>query len=207
MKNIINIIAFVLLVTHASAQKQPVEVKRRTIPEAELQIKIAVQAAPAEFRENAKVYGYDKDGMFVTLREGTNGYICLAPNYKMSTYYAYCYPESLEPLMARGRELIAEGKRKERDKIREQEFNEGKLSIPQHPTTLYGYWGEAKDVNIETGEIKDAKRRYVIYVPFAKAADLGLSNKPNNLGTPWLMDEGSYKAHIMITPPLEEHRH
>ncbi len=173
----------------------------------EIQIKIAVQAAPAEFRDGAKVYGYDQEGNFVTLREGSNGYICLAPDYKMSVYYAYCYPESLEPLMARGRELIAQGKRKERDKIREQEFKEGKLSIPQTPSTLYGYWGAAKDVNLETGEIKDAKRRYVIYVPFAKAADLGLSNQHNNLGMPWLMDEGTYKAHIMITPPLEAHQH
>ena len=178
----------------------------KEVPSAEVQIKIAVQAAPAEFREHAKVYGYDKEGKFTTLREGSNGYICLAPDYTMPVYYAYCYPEILEPFMARGRELIAEGKRKERDKIREQEFKDGKLSIPQQPTTLYGYWGESKNLNPETGEIKDAKRRYVIYVPFAKAADLGLSNKPNNLGTPWLMDEGSYKAHIMITPPLD-HNH
>lgn len=201
MKHIVMILTCAFFIFNATAQ-----IKKEVLP-IDLQIKIAVQAAPAEFRENAKVYGYDKDGKFVTLREGTNGYICLAPDYKMSTYYAYCYPESLEPLMARGRELIAEGKRKERDKIREQEFKDGKLAIPQTPTTLYGYWGEAKDVNVETGEIKDAKRRYVIYVPFAKAADLGLSSKPNNLGTPWLMDEGSYKAHIMITPPLEAHKH
>lgn len=201
MKNILSIIALVTFVFNTQAQT-----KKEVLP-ADLQIKIAVQAAPVEFREQAKVYGYDTEGKFVTLREGTNGYICLAPDYKMSTYYAYCYPESLEPLMARGRELIAEGKRKERDKIRDQEFRDGKLTIPQTPTTLYGYWGEAANVNAETGEIKDAKRRYVIYVPFAKAADLGLSNKHNNLGMPWLMDEGTYKAHIMITPPMEAHKH
>lgn len=183
-----------------------VQAQTKEVPSADLQIKIAVQAAPVEFREHAKVYGYDTEGQFTTLREGSNGYICLAPDYKMAVYYAYCYPESLEPLMARGRELIAQGKRKERDEIREQEFKDGKLSIPQTPTTLYGYWGEAKNVDPATGEIKDAKRRYVIYVPFAKAADLGLSNKPNNIGMPWLMGEGSYKAHIMITPPLD-HQH
>ena len=198
------LIAAVLLFCAAATNSNAQE---KQILGPDIQIKIAVQAAPAEFREQAKVYGYDKEGNFVTLREGNNGYICLAPDYKMSVYYAYCYPESLEPLMARGRELIAQGKRKERDKIREQEFKEGKLSIPQTPTTLYGYWGAAKDVNVETGEIKDAKRRYVIYVPFAKAADLGLSSKHNNLGMPWLMDEGTYKAHIMITPPLEGHQH
>mgnify|MGYP001190482293 FL=1 len=202
MKKIIClIITGVTLLSSSFAQQ-----KKEILP-AEVQIKIATQAAPVEFREGAKVYGYNPEGKFVTLREGTNGYICLAPDYTMDTYYAYCYPISLEPLMARGRELIAEGKRKERDAIREKEYKEGKLYMPQHPTTLFGYWGSSSKLNKETGEMTDAKRRYVIYVPFAKAADLGLSNKPNNLGMPWLMDEGSYKAHIMITPPLEPHKH
>ncbi|MVZ62128.1 hypothetical protein [Sphingobacterium humi] len=203
------IISFLMLASamllHVQAQ-QTKEVKPRAVPAADVQIKVALQAAPTEFREGAKVYGYSPEGKFVTLREGTNGYICLAPDYKMSVYYAYCYPESLDPFMARGRELTAEGKRKQRDEIREAEFKAGKLKIPQTPSMLYGYWGPAEDLNPETGEIKDAKRRYVIYVPYAKAADYGMSNKGNNIGMPWLMDEGTYKAHIMITPPLD-HQH
>ncbi len=179
--------------------------KKEILP-SDIQIKIATQAAPKEFREGAKVYGYNSEGKFIVLREGSNGYICLAPDFTLPMYYAYCYPVSLEPFMARGRELTAQGMRKERDSIRAKEFKEGKLSIPQNPTTLYGYWGSPNQLNKETGEMADAKRRYVIYVPFAKAVDLGLSSKPNNLGTPWLMDEGTYKAHIMITPPLD-HKH
>lgn len=175
----------------------------------EVQIKLALQAAPADLREGAKVYGYDENGKFIVLQEPSNNnkMVCLAPDYKMSTYYSYAYPESMDEFMERGRQLIAEGKRKQRDEIREQEFKAGKLKIPQTPTILYGYWGESAAVNAETGEIKDAKRRYVIYMPFAKAEDIGLSNQHNNLGMPWLMDEGGYKAHIMITPPMEQHKH
>ncbi|SFW71766.1 hypothetical protein SAMN02927921_03597 [Sinomicrobium oceani] len=173
----------------------------------ELQIKIAVMAAPEAFRENATVLGYDPQGELIELRKGSNDYICLAPDYRRPQYFAsYCYPKSLEPMMKRGRELIAEGKRRDRDKIRAREIEEGKLSFPKQPTTLYGYWGTLDSLNRETGEMADAKRRYVIYIPFAKAEDLGLSNKPNNLGMPWLMDEGTYKAHIMITPPMD-HKH
>lgn len=185
-----------LAISLATAQQQEKEALSK-----ELQIKIAVLAAPAEFRDSATVYGYDEEHNFITLRQGSNGYICLAPNYKEAALYAYCYPVSLEPFMARGRELIAEGKRKERDKIREEEFKAGKLAIPQMPSMLYGYYGSYQQLDKETGEIADAKRRYVIYMPYAKASDMGLSSKPNNLGMPWLMDEGSYKAHIMITPP------
>ncbi|MGJ1430803.1 hypothetical protein ACR79M_04330 [Sphingobacterium spiritivorum] len=186
-----------------NAQQKPV---REPLP-ADVQVRIAVQAAPTEFREGAKVYGYDKDGKFTVLREGSNGYICLAPDYKLPLLYVYAYPESLEPFMARGRALIAEGKRKERDKIREEEFKAGKLVIPQQPTMLYAYWGSLGKLDKETGEMADAKRRYVLYVPYAKAADLGLATKPTVPGIPWLMDEGSYKAHIMINPADMGHSH
>jgi len=189
--------------SHGMAQQK---VKREVLPAA-VQIKIAVQAAPTEFREGAQVYGYDSEGKFVVLRAGTNDYICLAPDYKLPMLYAYAYPKSLEPFMARGRELIAQGKRRERDDIREQEFKDGKLIIPQQPTMLYGYWGSLEQLNKETGEMADAKRRYVLYVPFAKAADLGMANKPTVPGIPWLMDEGSYKAHIMINPADMGHSH
>lgn len=168
----------------------------------DVQIKVAVMAAPENKREEATVYGYSADGEFVTLREGSNDFICLAPKFREgeTTLQAYAYPKSLDPFMARGRELIAQGKGAERDSIREAEIKAGKLYMPQTPTTFYAYSGKREDLNPQTGEIRDASRRYVIYIPYAKAADLGLSNKPVGPGMPWLMAEGTYKAHIMITP-------
>jgi len=68
------------------------------------------------------------------------------------------------------------------------------------------YWGTLANLNVETAEMSDGRRRYVIYTPMAMAKDFGMSNKPNNFGMPWLMDEGTYRAHIMITPPLD-HNH
>nr|WP_321414777.1 hypothetical protein [uncultured Allomuricauda sp.] len=181
--------------------------KEQEILPAEVQIKVATMAAPEEFRENATVMGYDKQGDFVTLRKGSNGFICLAPNYKTPHFYASsCYPESLEPLMKRGRELAAEGRAAEKNEVRAKEYEEGTLKIPKTPSILYVYWGTLENLDRETGEMTDGKRRYVIYTPMAMAKDFGMSNKPNNLGTPWLMDEGTYKAHIMITPPLD-HNH
>lgn len=178
------------------------EKKQAEILPADLQIKIAQLAAPEGFREEATVLGYNSQGELVQLKAGTNGYICLAPDYRNPAYYAaYCYPQSLEPLMARGRELTAEGKAQQKDEIRAAEIKAGKLDMPKEPTILYGYWGSLENLDRQTGEMSDAKRRYVIYVSGAMASDLGLSNKPNNLGMPWLMNEGSYKAHIMISPP------
>ena len=188
----------------AMAQNKKIE---PVILPADVQTKIALLAAPENVRGDAKVLGYNEKGELTELKKGSSNFICLAPDYKMPNYFAsYCYPNSLDPLMARGRELIKEGKRNQRNDIRSKEFEEGKFTMPKEPTTMYGYWGTLDQLDQTTGEMADAKRRYVIYVSGAKAADLGLSNQPNNIGMPWLMDEGTYKAHIMITPPIE-HKH
>src|SRR5687768_11503733 len=48
------------------------------IPEAEAQIKAAVLAAPADKRQQAMVYGYNKNKELVVLRKGSNELVCLA---------------------------------------------------------------------------------------------------------------------------------
>lgn len=188
--------AFLMLWLSAGAQQAPKSLSK------DVRVKVALMAAPEEKRPGATVYGYSAKGEFVMLREGSNDFICLAPDISKggSTLQAYAYPKSLDPFMARGRELIAQGKLAERDSIREAEIKAGKLHMPQTPTTLYAYSGERENLDPQTGEIRDAKRRYVVYIPYAKAADLGLSNKPAAPGMPWLMDEGTYRAHIMINP-------
>ena len=193
MKTFILSALMVLWLAAGAQQTQPLS--------ADVLIKIAVMAAPEDKQAGAAVYGYSADGKFVTLREGTNDFVCLAPDMrKDGALQAFAYPKSLDPFMARGRELIEEGRGAERDSIREAEIKAGKLSMPQGPSTLYAYSGEREGLNPQTGEITGAKRRYVVYMPYAMAADVGLSNKPAAPGMPWLMDEGSYKAHIMITP-------
>lgn len=188
--------ALLMLGLSACAQQIPQELS------ADVLIKIAIMAAPEEKRADAAVYGYAANGEFTMLREGSNDFICLAPDMRQERdiLQAFAYSESLEPFMARGRELTIEGRQAERDSIREAEIRSGQLYMPQTPSTLYAYSGKKANLDPQTGEIRDAKRRYVIYIPYAVAADLGLSSKPAGPGMPWLMDEGTYKAHIMITP-------
>lgn len=196
------IIPFALFAQVTFAQSQ----KKKTILPADVQIRVAVLAAPAEFRDSATVLGYNADGKLTVLRQGTNDMICLGPNPKQAGIFVYAYPKRLDPFMARGRELVDEGKTtKQKDEIREAEIEAGKLSFPQDPTTLYGYWGEEADP--ATGEIKNGQRRYVIYVPHATGESTGLPTAPNLPGMPWLMAAGSYKAHIMINPATMGHHH
>ncbi|WP_174545279.1 hypothetical protein [Formosa haliotis] len=73
-------------------------------------IATALLAAPEDSRANCKVIGYNMAGDFVTLKEGDNEFIVLADDPKIPGFSAACYHKSLEPFMARGRVLKAEGK-------------------------------------------------------------------------------------------------
>jgi hypothetical protein len=178
----------------------------QTIYPAELQIKTAVLSAPLEKQSEATVYGYSPEGKFIILREGHNDMVCLADNPKQAGIQTSCYFKELEPFMARGRALAMEGKNpKQVSDIREAEIKSGDLEMPMQPTTLYVYWGSEEQVNEETGEVKGGQSRYVVYIPFATSASTGLPNKPDKPGMPWIMDEGTHKAHIMINPVKPVH--
>ncbi|MDA0195701.1 MAG: hypothetical protein O2887_09575 [Bacteroidetes bacterium] len=174
------------------------------IPDPAIQIAAAIQAAPEEIRVGAMVYGYDADGNLVTLQKGSNDLICLADDPNKSGFNAACYHKDLEEFMARGRELRAQGKTpSEIFDAREEEAKSGKLKMPDHPATLHILSGSDGMYNPETGVVDNAFLRYVVYIPFATSASSGLPTKPTGPGHPWIMDPGTHRAHIMISPPKE----
>ena len=169
-------------------------------PPADVQMAAAVLAAPEDRRAGATVLGYDASGKVITLRAGTNDLICLADNPAVEGFNVACYHKDLEPFMARGRELTAQGvtEDKVRDQTRWKEIEAGTLKIPRQPRMLYVLTGKTFDP--ATGTVAGAYERWVVYVPFATAAELGMGTKPTE-NEPWLMDQGTAGAHIMISPP------
>jgi len=160
----------------------------------------AVLAAPEKQREKATILGYDNDENVVTLREGSNNIICLADNPHKEGFSAAAYHKSLEPFMQRGRELKKQGKgRGEVFDIREKEVKAGKLEIPDK-ATLYVTTGKINEIN---GKVEDLYTRYVIYIPYATEESTGMPLSPIAPGSPWIMDPGTHRAHIMINPPKE----
>lgn len=167
------------------------------IPNQDRQISQAVMAAPQDQRTSATVLGYDANGQVVVLREGPGDLVCLANNPSASKFSVACYHKDLEPFMARGRALKAQGLDfKSIFDTREEEVKSGKLPLPQNSTLMV----LSGDEDPETGFIRDAQTRYVVYIPFATGKTTGLSEKPLGAGAPWLMNPGTHRAHIMITP-------
>ncbi len=167
----------------------------------EIQIKTAVLSAPEADKEAAMVYGYDSSGNLVVLREGTNNLVCIGDDPTKEGVSVACYSKALEPFMKRGRELTAEGKNtKEKREIQGAEVAAGKWQMPIVPSMLYIYYGSDEAYDKQTGELGDGQYRYVIYTPFATTESTGLPSKPHEKGMPWLMDPGTFRAHIMVGP-------
>tara|TARA_R110002111_G_C5925864_1_gene366346 strand:+ start:221 stop:904 length:684 start_codon:yes stop_codon:yes gene_type:complete len=167
-------------------------------------IATALMAVPEAGRANCKIIGYNMAGEFVTLKEGDNEFIVLADDPKKDGFSAACYHKDLEPFMARGRALKAEGK-KHNDifDIREAEMTAGDLTIPSG-ATLHIYYGAKTLYDAETSKVDGAQLRYVVYMPWATAESTGLPANPVAPNHPWIMNPGTHRAHIMISPLAED---
>jgi hypothetical protein len=171
-----------------------------TIAPAEEQIAAAVLPLPADARATATVLGYGADGKLTTLRKGVGSMICLARDPKQAQFHVACYHESMEPFMARGRELRASGVTGTQvDSVRFREAKSGTLKVRDHPASLYSLTGGSFDPATKTAQ--GARWLYVVYIPYATAASTGLSDKAQE-NAPWIMFAGTPKAHIMFVPKM-----
>jgi len=183
-----------ILAAAFAASSLEAQVPARPVTE---QIAAAVTALPTDMQAGAAVLGYKEAGKLVSLRAGTNDMICLAPDPAAKDFHSACYHKSMEPFMARGRELRAQGvKGAQVDTVRFAEVKSGKLKMPTQPSMLYQIFNGSFDPI--TGKVTGGSSLYVTYIPFATAASTGLSATPTDRG-PWIMYPGTPKAHIMYT--------
>lgn len=185
--------ALLLTVTPVQAQTAPPLTTEQLIESAVLPL-------PDELRPTATVLGFGSPGTMATLRKGTGSMICLADDPASAGFHVACYHQSMEPFMARGRQLRAEGVRGAQvDTVRYAEVDAGKLLMPKNPASLYSISGDGYDV--ATKEITAGRRLYVVYIPFATPESTGLPGVPV-VGAPWIMFPGTPKAHIMFIPGM-----
>lgn len=166
------------------------------------QMAAAVLALPKEMRDGAGVMGYKTPGKLEWLRPAKNGMICLADDPRDERFHVACYAESMEPFMARGRELRAQGVTGAQvDTVRFAEVKSGKLKMPTQPASLYQLNGAKGAYDAATNTVKNGQALFVVYIPFATSASTGLSTVPSDT-KPWLMLPGTPKAHIMFSSSM-----
>lgn len=167
------------------------------LPSAQQQVAAAVLPLPVEMRAGATVMGYRETGKLEVLRAGTNGMHCLALYVTRPDFHVACYQEGLEPFMARGRELRAQGVTGAQiDSMRFREVREGKLKMPAMGS-LYSVTTKRENFDAATNVVTAPNLLVVVYVPNATPESIGISARPTQ-GGPWLMSPGTLKAHIMM---------
>lgn len=174
------------------------------IPPPDVQVTEATRPLPPALGEGAAVLGYEGDGSLVRLREGDGLFVCLADDPSDDAFHVACYHRDLEPYMARGRELQAEGV-EDRESIarRWEEIEAGSLPFPEGPAVLYSVSAESREAlgvgeaGPDGGEPDGGRRLTVLYVPYATAEETGLPTDPG-AGLPWLMLSGTPTAHVMV---------
>lgn len=169
----------------------------------EAQIRAAVSPAPEDKRDGARVLGYDPSGALVELRAGGE-LVCLADDPSDERFHVACYHASLEPFMARGRELRRQGlERADLVRTRGEEIAAGTLPFPSAPAALYSLTGPAGSFDADAQVVRGGNRVYSIYIAYATPEGTGLPTEPISDGAPWLMAAGEPWAHIMMVQPSE----
>lgn len=170
-------------------------------PPAAQQIAAAVLPLPEAMRAGARVWGYAPDGRFIELRAGTGSMTCIADNPRDDQFHAACYHNSMEPYMARGRELRTEGLRANAvDSTRRADVASGRIRMPS-VASLFSLTGPIASYNAQTNTLSGARPLYVLYVPFATAESTGMPTTPVR-NQPWLMHAGLPGAHVMFAPEM-----
>ena len=163
------------------------------------QIAAAVSPLPEPQQKGARVLGYDSNGKLVALRTGTNDLTCIADDPSGKQFHVACYHNSLEPFMARGRELHALKKSREAiDSVRMNDVQTGRYKMPSRPAALYQYFASRDSVDA-AGGVKGAQYLYVVYMPYASYKTTGITEAPMD-GAPWIMYPGKPWAHVMVSP-------
>lgn len=165
------------------------------------QIVGAVLPLPEAQRAGATVMGYRVAGELTVIRQGSGDMVCLADAPGNDTYHVACYHNSLEPMMAYGRELAARGiVEPQRDSMRAAGAADGTFAMPASPAAFHSLTGPVASWNPTAGTFEGASRLHTVYIPWATEESTGLSTDPAMNGQPWLMFPGNYRAHIMIVP-------
>lgn len=180
----------------------PTVLSAQTPPPVAEQIAAAIQALPKEMRDGAGVMGYRTAGKLESLRPAKNGMLCLADDPAEEQFHVSCYADTMDPFMARGRDLRTQGITGAKvDTARFAEVKAGKIKMPTLPAALYQIFGPKTAYDPKTNTISGGRQLFVVYIPFATAQSTGLSTAPSDT-QPWLMLAGTPKAHIMFSSKM-----
>ena len=167
----------------------------------DIQIELALQAAPKEVSSNATIWILGKAG-YEKVREGTNGFNCLISRERMDTMEPECFDAetsatSMQVTLFQEAER-AKGKSEEAiDKEIEAGYKSGKFKAPSKAGIIYMMSDHNYVLNPGTGKIIRFPGHYMFPAPYITYKDLG---SPNGKGVPYIVAEGKPNALVIVVP-------
>ncbi|HEU4827816.1 MAG TPA: hypothetical protein VFT04_01340 [Gemmatimonadales bacterium] len=162
------------------------------------EVAAAVLPLPDSMRAGARVLIFRGPDL-IEVRPGTNEMVCLGDDPAHKGFQASCYHRSLEPFMAKGRELRAAGitKREAVDSARLADVKSGRIVMPSS-AILSSVFAESDSFDALAGPPGKHTALDVIYLPFATQESSGITEQPA-VDRPWLMFAGKPWAHVMLS--------
>jgi hypothetical protein len=177
----------------------------------DVQINLAMSAAPKEVAEDATVYTLGAKGYEVA-RQGTNGFNCIVDRDHMAGGVApECYDvEGSRTLMAvtlKTEQMRAAGASE--DAIQKQidaGYKSGLYKAPAKPGIVYMLSGNNYLYDSDSNTFRHIPGHLMFYAPYMTAQDLGYKSTPS---MPYLGDPGKPYAVMIVVPapPGGEHHH
>ena len=153
------------------------------------QIAQAISALPASMRAGAMVISYDAKGNAEVLRQGNNGIFC-TPNTNPDGFAVSCRGMALKAASDFSAKKKSEGKdARSISADTNAAYESGTLKRAPMGTMIYNRRGKTE---------ADSRSLWVVLMPNANAAQLGLPTTRVNASSPWMMRSGTVGAHIMM---------
>ena len=175
-------------------------------PTKDQQIAAATLPLPEAYRAGATVQSVSADFKTTELRKGTTSMVCTIIRPGSENFFAHCFDQDYEALGRRAaelhQELVKEGKPADGAAVLaalKKETDAGKIKVPTHSAVGFQMRGPDKAFDWTTNTpSKEIKHWEMVMIPYATGASLALPNKRPADSGPWVMNEGTAEAHIMI---------
>jgi hypothetical protein len=178
----------------------------QNVPTIEQQIAAATLPLPEAYRAGATARSISADLKITELRRGTNSMVCSVIRPGSEEFFVHCFQRDYDALVNRRNQLAQElsknGKPADATAVRaalQKEIESGRITVPASPAVGFQMRGPANAFDWNSGTpAKEITHWEMIMIPNATGASLSLPNSRPKDGGPWVMNESTPGAHIMI---------
>lgn len=167
----------------------------------QVQIDLALSAAPLEVSHNATVYILGKNG-YEKVRDGSNGFTCSIDREFVNTVEPECFDAeatvSIFPTRLRTEELRAQGKTEaEINTDIENGYKTGRFHAARKTGIVYMMSSHNRVFNPDTGKIIAFPGHLMFLAPYITEKDIG---SPSGRNMPFVVHPGKPDALIIVVP-------